>query len=461
LNWKALYSQAGQQRPDEIHVNIDNLIQDSIEHIKLDGDGSERKWEHNLDHEVSLVVDLDYLLPLGSALWKFQSGGLIRDKWRDNQSVTYTFKPVDLNQSFERLDEINWTVKTGQGSVGPLTYAASELIGAAYLQANYEKESWKLIGGIRTEYTDQGYHMFHPKAGESADGNQRYLDIFPNIQAKYTPQENVNWRLSYYRSINRPGFFELVPYTIEGEDYTEYGNKNLKRTRIDNLDLRWEVYPTPVNQLLIGLFFKQIYSPIEEAYSSINQRQSGYQLQNLGDARNIGLEIDAIRFIGILGVKANYTYTHSTITTPKVYYGRDENGDIETLTTNQTRPLVNQAAHIANLSLICKDVEKGWDGQVSATYIGDRILIASRYLNSDYWQKGAFTLDASFEKTFKNGWSLFAKASNLLNTPSILYQKVHNPANDNYALQDASSGETLIRKSYTYTTFLTGISYKF
>ena len=51
----------------------------------------------------------------------------------------------------------------------------------------------------------------------------------------------MNLRLSYFRSVNRPGFFEVVPYSIINEDYTEFGNKDLKRARIDNVDLRWEV----------------------------------------------------------------------------------------------------------------------------------------------------------------------------------------------------------------------------
>lgn len=31
----------------------------------------------------------------------------------------------------------------------------------------------------------------------------------------------MNVRLSYYRSINRPGFYEIVPYQIMGEEYQE------------------------------------------------------------------------------------------------------------------------------------------------------------------------------------------------------------------------------------------------
>ena len=49
--------------------------------------------------------------------------------------------------------------------------------------------------------------------------------------------------------------------------------------------------------------------------------------------------------------------------------------------------------------------------------------IVSRYLDEDSWQAGYATMDASVEKRFKTGFTLFAKASNLLNSPMIQYIK--------------------------------------
>ncbi len=460
INWSAIYSKAGLQRPDQIYVNLDNLRQNYVDNINIDGDGSERRWEHNSDQDISAIVNIKYSLPIEKGKLKLQAGGLFRNKNRDNFYVKYTLKPVDTNQSFETIDQINWTVYTPKGSVGPLTYSATEIIGAGYLQGRYELKGLEAIVGVRAEYTNQGYHMFYPNAGESPDGSQIYTDILPNIQLKYSPHENINWRASYYRSVNRPGYFEIVPYQIQEEEYTEYGNKNLKRTTIDNVDIRWEYFPKVMDQILIGAFFKNINSPIEFAYFSVNQRQSGYGLQNLGNAQNFGMEVDVIKYIRMLGVKANYTYTHSAITTSKVYYGKDENGNTKTLSVDQTRPLVGQAAHVANVSLLIKDVNHGWDGQLSASYTGDKIVIASRFLDSDYWEKGSVQLDASVEKKFTNGLSVFVKANNLLNTPNVQFIKTHNTYNDQFPLQSAESGETLIRKEYYKQSFLIGMRYK-
>ncbi len=459
-NWSAVFSTANLNRPDLTYINIDNLIQDYVDHIEIDGDGSERRWEHNSDRDLSGLGHLNYKPTLSVGKLVLQGGVLGRYKSRENFYVRYTIKPIDTNQAFETLDQINWYIYNPKGSVSPLNYSASEIIAAGYLQSRFETGKQEVILGLRSEFTNQGYHMYFPNAGEPADNSQIYSDLLPNFQYKFSPNHKNNFRASYFRSINRPGYFEIVPYQIQEEEYTEYGNKNLKRTHIDNIDLRWEYFPKPLDQLLIGAFFKNIESPIEFAYFSVNQRQSGYGLRNLGNAKNVGLEVDYIKFVRALGIKANYTFTRSTITTSKVYYGKDALGNSRTLTQDQTRPLTGQAAHVGNISLLFKDIKKGWNAQLASSYTGEKIVIASRFLDSDYWEKPQIQLDASIEKDFNHNLSIFAKANNLLNTTSRVFLKSKNPTNNYLPFQSASDGETLIKESYYKQSFLIGIRYK-
>jgi len=463
VNWSLVYSDARKQVPDMTTVNLDNLRQLYVDNIYADADGSTRRWEHNSDMDYSGILHLKYKTNFSFANITWQAGALYRNKKRDNFYVSYTLKPVDNQQygvDFVDIQDINWSVYTTKGSVGPLNYKASEKISAGYIQSKINTSKLEFLAGVRAENTNQGYFMFFPSASDSPEGKQVYTDILPNFQLKYSYTSNANARLSYYRSINRPGFFEIVPYQMIYEEYTEYGNKNLKHAVIENFDARWELFPKPEEQLLVGVFYKNIKSPIEYAYFSVNQRQYGLGPANLGDARNLGLEVDYIKYIRQFGLKANYTYTNSAITTAKVYYEKDENGNTKTSFVDQTRPLVGQAAHVANLSLLFKSVSKGWNAQLSGVYIGDRIHIASRYLNSDYWQKSSFQMDFSADKKFKNGFSVFFKANNLLNTALVEFIKTTNSYNDIFPLQSASTNETLIRKDYFNRSFLVGIRYK-
>ncbi len=124
----------------------------------------------------------------------------------------------------------------------------------------------------------------------------------------------------------------------------------------------------------------------------------------------------------------------------------------------QTRPLVNQAPHTANLSLLYKDTENGWNGQLAASYTGTKLALVSPFKDADQWDKAMFGLDLSAEKQFKNGLSIFLKANNLLNAKRERYLKTVNESNLQYEGQ--KSDKTIV-ETYQYgRTFLLGVRYK-
>lgn len=170
----------------------------------------------------------------------------------------------------------------------------------------------------------------------------------------------------------------------------------------------------------------------------------------------MGVEVDVIKYFRYIGIKANYTYTHSSITTPKTLYSR-ASGSLERLSVDQTRPLVGQAPHVANFSLLYKNVEKGWDAQLSFTYTGEKMAVVSHYYNSDYWDSPVFSLDASVEKKLGK-FSVYAKATNLLNTHYKRYVKTVNDYNVGFPSQEGD--RTLIRDNYSGIGFWVGVRYK-
>lgn len=462
-DWSAVYSKANNTRPDNTTITLENNRVDYVDHVTASN--SERRWESNDDRDLAAYLNLRYDTQIGRGKLDVKAGGMYRDKARSNNYVSYMFTPASstrpvFGQDFTTLDQIQWKVSAPKGSVGPLNYEAGENIGAAYVMGAYELKKWHFIAGLRAEHTLQSYLMAYPSAEDDPYGEQNYWDLLPSAHLKFMPVENMNIRASYFRSVNRPGFFEIVPFSIINEDYTEFGNKDLKPARIDNIDLRWEYFPSSNEQFMAGVFYKKIENPIEYAYYTVNNRQFGYGPANLGNATNYGVELDAIKYFRNFGVKANYTYTHSAITTPKTLYARNAEGKLERQSVDQTRPLVNQAPHVANLSLLYKDTKYNWDAQVSVTYSGEKIVIASHYLDSDYWEQGSFSLDASVEKKFKTGVSFFVKGNNLLNTPVKRFIKTVNEYNAKFEKQDLGSGRTLIREDFHGSSLLAGVRYR-
>ena len=452
LNWTAVISKAYSKTPDNAEIFLQGT------HLAT-SNAATRRWEHNSDKDKAGYLDLSYKLKLeGGTAFDFSVGGMYRDKKRDSFFNEYTFDsatgskdPQYIGEDWNNFDEIQ-IVPRKYGNIGdPLNYDASEKIGAGYGMVKYTYNKWELIAGVRVEHTNQGYVLKFPRDVDP-EGNQKYTDVLPSFHAKYNVHENANLRFSYARAINRPSFFEIVPYSIINEDYKEKGNPDLKHTVADNIDLRYEFFPKSSEQFMVGLFYKSIQNPIE--YGLINEGQDTYyQPMNFGDATNLGVEVDIMKYFNWFGVKANYTYTHSKITTDK----RIMDGS-EIKVQKQSRPLFGQAAHVANLSLLFKSTKYGWEGQIAGSYTGKRLSDISNWYDNDIWEDGYFQLDASVEKSFKCGINIFAKASNLLDVP--LYRYIQNgprTANIDY---ERHNGNVIERKEWHGQTIMLGVRYK-
>lgn len=459
IDWDAVYSKANNQTPNNSTVNTLSTVRDGEEKfISVNTlNGESVRWEHNSDEDkaahLKAVVAQDKTMSVSF-------GGLYRSKNRNSFFNEYTLTPYDpATESNNLIKGVNWNdytqikfiVKNPYGSVGdPLNYDASENISAGFVQLKYEKLKWKIIGGLRLEHTRQGYNLTHAAEGVRNEGSQEYNDWLPSLNLKYTPWLNHNFRGSYYRSINRPSFFEIVPYTIVNEDYTEKGNPDLKHTVADNIDFRYEFFPKPTEQLMAAVFYKNIQNPIE--YGMVPSGQGTFFMpDNFGTATNYGIELDAIKYFSAFGVKANYTYTRSEITTTKLYNYTDDNSgssaNILTKNVDQTRPLYGQSPSVANLALLYKNGQHNVDAQITGVYTGRRLYAVSRYYENDLWQKETVQLDASLEKRWGK-CSVFAKATNLLNAPMIVYLKKNNSTNEKIPELEHANGGTLVRKDY-------------
>ena len=457
LDWSGVFSRAYSTSPDD---NAKIFINMQVPHL-YNTDSAEKRWEHNSDRDFAGYVNLSYTFYPGiESTMTLKAGGMYRNKIRDSFFNEYTFdsatdiyNPQYYGDDWNNFDELLLKPRR-YGNIGdPLNYDAWENIGAGYIMAKYDWQKLEFIAGVRAEHTDQGYKLDFPRQTES-EGDQNYVDILPSVHIKYRIHEDANLRFSYGRSINRPGFFEIVPYTILNEDYDEKGNPGLEHTVADNLDLRYEFFPKSSEQFMVGLFWKKLRNPIETGL--INEGQATFITpMNFGDATNAGVEVDIMKYFNWFGIKANYTYTHSSITTNK----RVREGT-EVKTVDQTRPLYGQAAHVANLSLLFNFPKYGIEAQLSGSYTGKRLSEISNWFNNDIWEAGYVELDASIEKSFKSGLSIFAKASNLLDSPIVRFI---NPNSLTASLKGYPTwrGAVIERKEWHAQTVTVGLRFRF
>lgn len=489
-DWSVVYSRATQEMPDNSQVQaVSNYDTPDNEMRWLMWENIMRVWESNYDQDYSAYYNLTYSPRIGDQNFEFKTGGMVRMKDRENFFDMYTFKPNPGVQEFvpyeTNMEDITWRL-TGAGGTPThvLNYQSYENIYAQYGQFKFYRWNTTFLGGVRAEYTDQGYSS---ESGFIEPGSQEYLSVLPSLNIKHALSENTNLRASYFRSISRPSFLEIVPYRRPSteEIRPRGGNPNLTHVDAHNFDLRYEFFPTHIDQILVGAFYKVINNPIELAILPPTSSQFPENLPpfttivpiNLDIAINQGLEIDVIKYFNKFGVRANYTFTMSEIESTKRMWTEitDDNfdqlsplqqdnlvvGDSTFLNVSQTRPLQGQSRHLGNLSLLYKNESIGLNAQLSMVYTGERIAVVSTGYETDWWQREFIQLDFSLEKEIGKHFVVFCKINNLLNTPMELYIKQpHVPQVHLVELQPNSAEETLVMREFYQRMYLFGVRYR-
>jgi len=478
VQWSAVYSKANNQTPDVSSISYGSTYVNSVLQPQyIDYGGSGREWMHNSDIDKAGYLNLKYKTDILKSHLELSAGVMYRDKTRSNFDNKYTLisqGPVDAHSAkgvdWQVYSDINWTVSNPTGATNASgTYNAYEKVKAEYAMFLYKIWKIRIIGGARYEECQQGYdQVFHNafldkfKPGNPQKRDFLNKNLLPSANIEYDINGKSNLKGSYYKAINKPGFKEVVPYAIATEDYQITGNPDLKYAVADNIDLRYEYFPNQQDQVLAGVFYKKIDNAIEEGFVNDGHGNNNLTFLN-SNAKNYGFEADFIKYFGELGVKANYTWTHSNTSSAKkmIVNGVLKKNRDSTAIVIQYRPLYGQAEHVANLSLLYKGNKNGLNGQLSFSYTGDRIYRVGADINGDQWQKPILQMDFSAEKKFKSGLGVFIKARNLLNTHASVYLKQVNPLNSQFPEHSASDKTTFLRDDYSDRSYLIGIRYKF
>ncbi len=473
LTWAAVYSKATGNQPGRASLELSTgVTKDATGNLQQQpvyiDNSTFRDWSRNSDEDKSGYLNLTYKSIISTLKVDWSVGGMYRDKDRSSMYDNYNLRPFPSPQSYTgNIGNNTFTVFNPQGSsTDPLNYDAYEKVGAYYVMAKAEKENVQIVAGVRAEHTQFDWTTAAPKTVEGAEGSITYYDILPSVHIKYKLSVKQYLRASYFSSISRPGFYELIPHTYidPNSDYPEQGNPYLKRTTAENFDLRYEYFPKGIDQLLMGAFYKKIKNPIEYAIIQRGAGNTYYAPANFGTGSNYGFEFDVTKYLNAFGIRANYTFTSSEITTSKIrrFQKTDAMGGTSLTQENvmQTRPLQGQSKHIANLSLLYKNGKRGIDAQLAGVYTGSRINIVSPFLDNDIWQKGFIQMDFSAEVRLVKQFSVFAKVNNLLNTPYQLeiHQKNTTAVKDIPFQEMGENG--FVRKDTYGANYLLGFRYK-
>ena len=317
-------------------------------------------------------------------------------------------------------------------------YQVDEDISAAYLMAQWERDNWQLISGVRYEHEQRDavgtrYDDINEVFSENRQKNSKGYWL-PAVVGRYDVSENSIVRAAFSTGLVRPNFEQLAPAFILEEDDDEleasFGNPALKALTTSNLDLGIEHYADKLGVLSAMLFYKQIDNFIYEAdlagrgdYADFAKAET---YVNGGKADLYGLELNAIHKVSGFGnwldnllLSANLTLTDSAA---DIEWFEDGN------LFSREVALPSQSDKTANLSL-------GYETDVvslrlAANYkskylaeVGDVTDAAYDVYSDDHLQ-----VDFTAKWTFQRGMQLYFNVVNLNDEPYYAYtgRKAYN-----------------------------------
>jgi outer membrane receptor protein involved in Fe transport len=259
----------------------------------------------------------------------------------------------------------NDKVQFGELSGKPFRYIANTILNAAYFQSeNWFTRQWQLVWGVRMEHFDQ-------LVGSVVKTDDRHVntvvnDFLPAINLTYKPSDKTNWRFAASQTVVRPEFRELSPFAFYDFELNAQvvGNKAAQRTKVTNLDLRYEIYPRAGELFTVGVFYKHFDKPIEYYFNRTGPATNTFNIANTKQATNYGIEVEFRKKLDVVEALKNFTVSGNF----SYIYSRVKD------TVALDRPLQGQSPYLFNIG-INYDLEKaGLSTTLLFNQVGRRIF---------------------------------------------------------------------------------------
>ncbi len=331
------------------------------------------------------------------------------------------------------------------------SYEGTNLLTAGYVSASIPAGKFDISAGFRGEYNVQTLKATRTN-GDLVDVDNPVFAPLPMLNIAYNLTDRSLARIAYSRTVNRPEFRELAPflyYQFEMEA-SIYGTPELNTAFINNVDLRWEMYPNPGEMMSMGAFYKDFKDPIE-MYLQITSDNPQFYFGNADRAYSYGLEVEFRKNLASLGVSKLLRNTSVNLNASWIKSEVDIGDQQQNL--QQKRPLQGQSPYIVNLGLYYNDEETGFSANAAYNVFGPRIYSVGDVNFPTMWELPRQSLDLQVAKTWAKRFETKVNVQNILNAAYRIYQ-------DNNLDNDIESSEALVRRYEIGTQFSIGLNYK-
>lgn len=437
FDWRGAWSRAQRYEP-----NTRELLyrEDDGEYLFENFVSSGSVFHHDLvDDTYSGAADLDLPFAWGDGVRNgmLSVGGFFSAKRRDAFTRRFRFlllsgggvgrqvRTRDPNNLFD-AQTIGNGFELQEATFRPDNYDASEDVRAGYAMLDAQVAGpVKLMAGVRAESAAQEVaprDLFDPGLPALDRAKLDDLDLLPVVALTLRLREGMNLRMGASRTLARPQLRELAPFAFAdyAGGYLTVGNPELRRSRIWNLDARWETFFGHGGVLAASGFHKSFEAPIEVAVLPSSELLKTWV--NGGTAVNYGVELELRSDLGFLSsgleavsLNSNLTLVRSEVGTPGVIraYVPGEGGtDLPVVAKN--RALQGQSPYVVNVGLSYASASGRSLASVLFNRFGRRIDAVGGQATPDIFEEPRSQLDVVLEQRIRGGARIKLSASRLI-----------------------------------------------
>lgn len=386
LDWSIGYAYANRHLPDRRRYLIDDALESGVYALSTGNDIS-REWTQLDEHILSLGVNDKHHFKFGNFEPDLQVGayGEYRSREYQTRNFIYNWNVSDNNMPSDFRHSDIPTLLSSEANMGydklylleekqmRNNYRGHNTLGAGYLALSLPFGKLGIHAGVRFEHNDMEL-ISNSRDYEKSESSRHYKtdDVFPSLNTTYKISDQHQVRLSYARSINRPEFREVSSSVYYDFDLASnvQGNTELKNCYVDNLDLRYEWYPSRGELISLAVFYKHFDSPIEWTYTVAGGTDLIYSYKNAKSANNYGVELDIRKNLGFIGLKDFSWSFNGALIKSKVQF---EKGAKE-----EDRPMQGQSPYLINTGIFYKNAPLKMDIALLYNRIGKRIIGVGR-----------------------------------------------------------------------------------
>jgi TonB-dependent receptor len=296
-------------------------------------------------------------------------------------------------------------------------YLANTILNAGFLQFdNQFSRNIRLVWGLRVENYDQ--LVGSVKKWDPRHTYSKLTDYLPGLNFTVKLNTKTNIRLSGSQTVIRPELRELTSLNLYDFELNAsvQGNPALKRTKVSNFDLRYELYPKAGEVLTAGVFYKNFDNAIEQYLNGNGGGSSTFTYLNAKKATSFGVEVELRKKLDFSNAFKNFTFQANAS-----YI----NSKVTDATLKLDRTLQGQSPYVLNFGLLY-DLEKaGLNATLLFNQIGERIyLVGDAFAGApDIYEAPRALLDFQLaKKLLKSKAELRLNIADLLNQTQYFYQ---------------------------------------